>query len=362
MDTFGSNIYNGAAILKVFIISSHKTYDNLNAAKHDARELARLIPNGKGLVVKQNPDDFAAWKNKLVRWAKNYAWLSKAQPDAWEDVIGGRYIQFPIVRGFQYTDAYGKPSTASGLQVYESWNPFINSLEWTVALVGGSRPYGGTVKSFSDLSSLVRKVQSKARFSSKKNPSLGDYFRAGKKTALELAQQALKEAQEAADQAAKAAEAAKAERTVDSPEKALRVLAKKEGFELVRKNSGTSAMYKLGMRVATDTDPWERHNAWGGLSLKAAKEAILEVSDGDECDYPTDKASVRDFLAGINAVLAKTPKENGKARPNPNEKTVLGHTVRKTKTGYTIVPYNLHLPSMKAVTTYLKAHIAQEKK
>lgn len=76
----------------------------------------------------------------------------------------------------------------------------------------------------------------KSRARRLRNPSIGDYFRAGKKAALSAAESAAAEAKAAAERARKAAAEEAESRKVDSPEKALRILAAAHGYELVKKN------------------------------------------------------------------------------------------------------------------------------
>lgn len=78
----------------------------------------------------------------------------------------------------------------------------------------------------------------KSRARRLRNPGIGDYFRAGKKAALDVAESAATGAKAAAERARKAAAEEAEARKVDSPEKALRILAAAHGYELVKKNRG----------------------------------------------------------------------------------------------------------------------------
>lgn len=76
----------------------------------------------------------------------------------------------------------------------------------------------------------------RARKRNTRNPSIGDYLRAGKKAALSAAETAASEAKAATERVRKAAAEEYEARKVDSPEKALRVLAAAHGYDLVKKN------------------------------------------------------------------------------------------------------------------------------
>ena len=122
-------------------------------------------------------------------------------------------------------------SKAIGMYLYEP----RTGENWVVARHGSSIVVRNcsTGQVTRDVSGLVF---TKSNPGKRRNPGIGDYLRAGKKAAIDVAESAATEVRAATERARKAAAEETESRKLDSPEKALRVLAAAHGYELVKKN------------------------------------------------------------------------------------------------------------------------------